>query len=184
MPQMNIVNVFTEYKGKLVSFVRKHLANVDDAEDIVQDIFYQIIRINDTAKPIEQTAAWLFRVAKNMIINYQKKKRPISFSAMVSIDGDDDDDLSDFIDIISANETTPETEILHSFVWEEIENALDELPEAQRDIFIQTEFLDMPIKEISQKTNIPVNTLLSRKHYAVVHLRKKLKELYSDFLIK
>ena len=184
MPQMNIVNVFTEYKGKLVSFVRKHLANVDDAEDIVQDIFYQIIRINDTAKPIEQTAAWLFRVAKNMIINYKKKKRPISFSAMVSIDGDDDDDLSDFIDIISANETTPETEILHSFVWEEIENALDELPEAQRDIFIQTEFLDMPIKEISQKTNIPVNTLLSRKHYAVVHLRKKLKELYSDFFIK
>ena len=138
--------------------------------------------MNDLAKPIEQTTAWFFRVARNMISNWKKKKRPVSFSAMATVDGDDDDNLSDFIDILSANETTPETEILRSFLWEEIENALDELPEAQRDIFVQTEFLDIPVKEISQKTNIPVSTLLSRKHYAVIYLRKKLKDIYADMI--
>jgi RNA polymerase sigma factor (sigma-70 family) len=88
--------------------------------------------------------------------------------------------LSDFIDILCADETTPETESLRSFVWETIEAALDELPEAQRDVFIQTEFAGQPVKEIAEKSGVPVNILLSRKHYAVKTLRKKLKSLYAD----
>jgi RNA polymerase sigma factor (sigma-70 family) len=182
MPQMNIAKVFAEYKKQLVSFVRKHLTNDDDAEDILQDIFYQFIRMNDLAKPVEQTAAWLFRVARNMIINWYKKKRDIPFSVLASVDDETGEDISNVIDILSADEATPETEIVRSFLWEEIEAALDELPETQRDIFIQTEFAGFPVKEIAQKTGVPVNTLLSRKHYAVVHLRKKLQDVYTDFL--
>jgi RNA polymerase sigma factor (sigma-70 family) len=180
MAQKSGITAFEEYKERLTAFVRKRLAVKDDAEDIVQEVFYQFSRMNDLMKPIEQTAAWLFRVARNMIANRQKKKRAIPFSALANADGDDDKDLSDFIDILSANEATPEIETLRSFVWDEIESALDELPEAQRDIFIQTEFLDMPVKEISRTTGVPVNTLLSRKHYAVKALRKKLKCLYAD----
>jgi RNA polymerase sigma factor (sigma-70 family) len=178
--QKTIITAFEEYKGRLVSFVRKRLTVKDDAEDIVQEIFYQFSRMSDLSKPVEQTAAWLFRVARNMIINLQNKKRDIPFSALANADEDNDEDLSDFIDILSANETTPETEMLRSFMWDAIEKALDELPEAQRDIFIQTEFFDFSVKAISQKSGVPVNTLLSRKHYAVKYLRKKLWEIYTD----
>lgn len=98
------------------------------------------------------------------------------------VNEEDDEGLNDFVDMLSAEETTPETEMLRSLVWEEIESALDELPLPQRDIFIQTEFLDIPVKEIARKTGVPVNTLLSRKHYAVLHLRGKLKNVYTDLL--
>jgi RNA polymerase sigma factor (sigma-70 family) len=178
--QKNVVTAFKEYKGRLTAFVRKRLAIKDDAEDIVQEFFYQFSHMNDLAKPVEQTAAWLFRVARNMIINAKKKKSAVPFSALAAVDDGEDEDLSDFIDILCADETTPETETLRAFVWDEIEAVLDELPEAQRDVFIQTEFLDMPVKEISKKSGVPVNTLLSRKHYAVKALRKKLKDLYAE----
>jgi RNA polymerase sigma factor (sigma-70 family) len=181
MPQRNIADAFVEYKERLVSFVRKRLAVKDEAEDIVQEIFYQFSRIDDTAKPVEQTAAWLFRVAKNMIINWRKKKRDIPFSILVAADEKKNEAVNSIVDILSADETTPETELLRSLVWKEIESALDELPPPQRDIFIQTEFLGIPVKEISQKTGVQVNTLLSRKHYAVLHLRKRLENIYNDF---
>ena len=87
--------------------------------------------------------------------------------------------MSDFIEILAADETTPETEMLRSFVWDAIKNALDELPQAQHDIFIQTEFEGLPVKAIAEKTGVPVNTLLSRKHYAVERLREKLREIYT-----
>jgi RNA polymerase sigma factor (sigma-70 family) len=180
IPRNNVKQVFEEYRERLVSFARKRLSVKDDAEDIVQEIFYQLSRTNGMAKPVEQIASWLFRVAKNMIINWQKKKRDIPFSVLAGVNEDNNDEINDIIDILASNDTTPETEILKSFIWAEIEKALDELPEPQREIFIQTEFLNFSVKEISQKTNIPVNTLLSRKHYAVKHLRKRLKDLYSD----
>jgi len=183
MPEKK-VTVFEEYRGRLVSFALKHLSVKDDAEDLVQEVFYQFYRMNELASPIEQTLAWLYRVARNMIINKQMKKRDIPFSVLAGFEGDDDfeDGLSDFIDILTADDNTPETETLRSFVWDAIENALDELPEMQRDIFVQTEFLDMPVKEISRTSGVPVNTLLSRKHYAVTALRKRLKDIYLDML--
>jgi DNA-directed RNA polymerase specialized sigma24 family protein len=99
---------------------------------------------------------------------------------MANVDDETREDISNVIDILSASETTPETETLRSLVWEEIETAIDELPEAQRAVFIQTEFLGLSLKAISQKSGVAVNTLLSRKHYAVVHLRKKLRDLYVE----
>jgi RNA polymerase sigma factor (sigma-70 family) len=182
---MNTTKAFTEYKGQLVAFVRKHLAGADDAEDIVQDVFYQLARMDDLAKPMEQTAAWLFRVVRNMIVNKFKKKRDTPFSVLASVDAEaGEEDISNSIAILSADETAPEIEMLRSMVWDEIEAALDELSTPQREIFIQTEFLGLPVKAIAQESGVPVNTLLSRKHYAVVYLRKKLRDLYADLVGK
>jgi RNA polymerase sigma factor (sigma-70 family) len=182
MSQANIIKTFGEYKERLYFFVRKYLIVKDDAEDIVQEVFYQLSRMNNLAKPVEQTAAWLFRVAKNMIINRTKKKSAIPFSVLINNYGDDEEDLSDFTGLLSSNNITPEIELLRKIVWEEIEVALDELPALQRDVFIKTELWGLSVKEISKKTNIPVNTLLSRKHYAVKYLRKRLLGLYQDII--
>ena len=182
MPQKDVSKTFEEYKGRLVPFVRKRLYVKDDAEDIVQEIFYQLSRMNYLAKPVEQTVAWLFRVARNMIINWNKKKRDIPFSGLKKIEEENQEDLYNFVDILLSNNLTPEMETLRSIIWENIQSALDELPSNQRDVFIQMEFLGLSVKEISEKTNIPVNTILSRKHYAVKYLRKKLKCLYEELI--
>ena len=181
MAKESVAEVFTRYRDRLLRFIRSRVRALEDAEDIVQDVFYNFARVNDLANPVEQTAAWLYRAARNRIIDHYKKKKDVPFSFFADDDdsSNDDEDMSDIIDILSADETTPETEMLRSFVWDAIKNALDELPEAQRDIFIQTEFEGTPVKEIAEKTGVPVNTLLSRKHYAVKHLREKLWEVYA-----
>jgi RNA polymerase sigma factor (sigma-70 family) len=171
--------VFIEYKDRLLNFVRKHIYSPDEAEDIVQDVFYQLSRMDSLSAPIEQTGAWLFRVAKNHIINFSKKKKDAPFP--VQYDEEDDETyLADFADILFDAEVTPESEYLRKLVWEEIKSALAEVPEEQRGVFEQMELCGIPAKEIAEKTNTPVNTVLSRKHYAVLHLRKRLKELYAD----
>ncbi|MDR1105369.1 MAG: sigma-70 family RNA polymerase sigma factor [Treponema sp.] len=173
--------VFIAYKDRLLNFVRKH--SPDEAEDIVQDVFYQLSRMDSLSAPIEQTGAWLFRVAKNHIINLSKKKKDAPFP--VQYDAEDDETyLVDFADILFDAEVTPESEYLRKLVWEEIKSALAELPEEQRGVFEQTELWGVPAKEIAEKTQVPVNTVLSRKHYAVLHLRKRLKELYADVVGK
>jgi len=177
----SVAKTFSEYRDRLLKFIRSKVHVLEDAEDIVQDVFYQFARVNELANPIEQTAAWLYRAARNRIIDTYKKKKDITFSALTDLsDSDEDDDLSDFIDILTADETTPETETLRAFVWDTIKNAIDELPQAQREIFIQTEFEGLPVKEIAEKTGVSVNTLLSRKHYAVIYLRERLGEIYAD----
>ena len=178
----SIAQTFATYRERLLKFIRSRVRALEDAEDILSDVFYNFARVNDLANPVEQTAAWLYRAARNRIIDHYKKKKDIPFSAFIDEDdgGDDNDDLSDFIDILSADENTPETEMLRSLVWDAIKNALNELPPSQRDIFIQTEFEGLPVNEIAEKTGVPVNTLLSRKHYAVRFLREKLREIYAD----
>jgi len=179
MPQNSIAQTFAEYRDKLFAFIRSRVHVLEDAEDIVQDVFYNFARVNDLANPVEQTAAWLYRAARNKIIDYYKKKKDVSFS-LLSGEDEDEEDLSDIMDILAADENTPETEMLRSFVWDAIKNALDELPQEQREVFIQTEFEGLSVKEIAEKTGVVVNTLLSRKHYAVERLREKLREIYDD----
>ena len=176
-----VAQAFAEYRERLLKFIRSRVSAFEDAEDILSEVFYNFARMNGLANPVEQTAAWLYRAARNRIIDHYKKKRNIPFSLFADDGGGDDEDISDFIDILAADENTPETETLRSFVWDEIKNALDELPQAQREIFIQTEFEGLPVKEIAEKTGVPVNTLLSRKHYAVKFLRERLQEAYDDF---
>jgi len=184
MPKNSVAQTFIEYRERLLRFVRSQVQTIEDAEDILSDVFYNYTKVNNLVNPVEQTAAWLYRAANNRIINYYKKKKDVSFSVLTDNASNDDADLSDFIEILTADKNTPETEILRSFVWDTIKNALDELPQAQRDIFIQTEFEGFAVNEVAEKTGISVNTLLSRKHYAVKHLREKLKNLYIDFLGK
>ncbi|MDR1672196.1 MAG: RNA polymerase sigma factor [Bacteroidales bacterium] len=181
----SVEKLIVEYLPRLQSFIRKRIENKEDAEDILQDVFYHFIKAAGNAmNPIEHIAAWLYRVARNTMINHGVKKReeqlPVYFDDEV-----EDEMFKDFPDTLSGSELTsdsPESEYLRSLVWTELETALAELPPEQREIFELTELDGMSVKEISKTTNIPVNTLLSRKHYAVLHLRERLAELYADIL--
>jgi RNA polymerase sigma factor (sigma-70 family) len=181
----SLTKLIVEYQPRLKSFIKRYVSNKEDAEDILQDVFYQLSKtIETTMNPIEQVSAWLYRVAHNAIINHGVKKREEPMPTYHDSDSDSDI-FMDFSEILFSSEDTspsPETEYLRSLVWTELETALAELPPEQREIFELTELDAIPVKEISESIGISVNTLLSRKHYAVMHLRKRLAELYQDIL--
>jgi RNA polymerase sigma factor (sigma-70 family) len=166
-----------------LSFINSRVSQVEDAEDILQEVFYQFTNANNLINPIENISAWLYRAARNRIIDHYKKKKDEPLPA--SYDEDDDEYIIDEIsDIIYGEEATPEIEMLRSLVFEEIQTALADLPKEQRKVFELTELLDYSVKEVAEKTNTPVNTVLSRKHYAVKFLRERLQELYDDVICK
>lgn len=182
--QQNLEKLIAEYQPQLKSFIRKRVPNKEEAEDILQDVFYQLVKtVNTAMDPIEQVSAWLYRVARNTIINHGIKKREEELPVYQN-DESDTEILKDFSEVLFNGEASPspETEYLRSLVWTELENALSELPAEQREIYELTELDGIPVKEISQTTGIAVNTLLSRKHYAVLHLRKRMKQLYEDIV--
>jgi RNA polymerase sigma factor (sigma-70 family) len=179
----NLEKLIVTYRPQLKSFIRKRVDNREDAEDILQDVFYQLAKtVNVTISPVEEVAAWLYRVARNAIINHGIKKREEAMPVYCQNDESADEILIDFSEVLFNREISPspETDYLHSLVWEELETALAELPPEQRKIFELTELDGIPVKEISQATGVSVNTLLSRKHYAVLHLRKRMRQLYED----
>ncbi|WP_041611091.1 RNA polymerase sigma factor [Treponema primitia] len=178
-----VTEVFNTYRERLSRFIRKRVRIPEDSEDILQEVFYQFSRVNSLAQPVEQTAAWLYRVARNKIINHQNKKSAIQLPEYYD-DEDDEFVLQDIAALVFDTETTPETEYLRSFILDEINNALEELPNEQRDVFEMTEYLGLSVKEVAEQTHTPVNTVLSRKHYAVLHLRKRLAGLYADLMGK
>jgi RNA polymerase sigma factor (sigma-70 family) len=168
-------------RQRLLNFIRSRVNRIEDAEDILQDVFYQFSRVDNLINPIENISAWLYRAARNKIIDHRRKKKDEPLP--MSYDEDTDEYIFDEIaDIIYGEEATPETEMLRSLVFEEIQTALADLPKEQREVFEMTELLDFSVKETAEKTKTPVNTVLSRKHYAVKFLRKRLKELYSDVI--
>lgn len=184
--QLDVEKLIAAYQPHLKSFIRKRVGNKEDAEDILQDVFYQLVKTVHTAmNPIEHVSAWLYRVARNTIINHGTKKREEAWPAYPKDDEGDRGILNDFSEVLFNDETSssPETEYLRSLVWTELEKALAELPPEQREIYELTELEGLPVKEIAQASGVPVNTLLSRKHYAVLHLRKRMKELYEDILV-
>jgi RNA polymerase sigma factor (sigma-70 family) len=180
----SVADAFSTYGDRIANFIRKRVSSAEDAEDILSEVFYQLSRMDNglvsLAKPVEQVSAWLYRVARNHIINWYAKKKTEPLP--ISSDNEDDDIFTDFADVLFSDDSTPETEYLRSLILAEIETALADLPPEQREIFEQTEFLGLPVKEISRITGMPVNTLLSRKHYAVLRLRKQLQHLYSDIV--
>jgi RNA polymerase sigma factor (sigma-70 family) len=180
MPQ-TAAQIFTAYRERLTNFIRKRVALLEDAEDITQEVFYQFAKMDSIACPVEQTTAWLYQVARNKIINHQSKKRDAELPVYYN-DEDDEFVFQDIADVVFDTELTPETEYLRSMILDEVKTALTELPEEQRIVFEQTEFSGLSVKEVAEKTGVPVNTVLSRKHYAVLHLRKRLKYLYADLM--
>ena len=181
MAKQSVVETFKSYQQRLLNFISSRVNRIEDAEDILQDVFYQFSRVDELINPIENISAWLYRAARNKIIDLHKKKKDEPLPA--SYDEDTDEYIFDEIaDIIYGKEATPETEMLRSLVFEEIQTALADLPKEQREVFEMTELLGFSVKETAKKTNTPVNTVLSRKHYAVKFLRKRLEELYIDIM--
>ena len=175
--QRNITEVINTYSKRLLNFIRQRVSREADAEDILQDVFYQLV---ETVRPIEQMSGWLFAVARNKITDKYRKKTPELMSDV--FDDDDEEDGLDWKEFFTAEGDNPETEYLRSMFWEELNRALLELPVEQRDAFVMNEIEDIPFKIIAEQTGETVSTLLSRKRYAVLHLRKRLQVLRDELL--
>jgi RNA polymerase sigma factor (sigma-70 family) len=175
--KQNITHIINSYSKRLMGFIRQRVASQSDAEDILQDVFYQMIQ---TINTIDEIGAWLFAVTRNKITDQQRKLKPDLFSDIY--DNNDDADEIDWKEILFDNSGNPETEYLRTLFWEELNNSLDELPAKQREVFILNELEGVPFKDIAEQTGETVNTLLSRKRYAVLHLRNKLRVLHDELL--
>jgi RNA polymerase sigma factor (sigma-70 family) len=162
---------------RLRSFIRKHVADTGEAEDILQDVFYELLEAYRLMKPVEHVTAWLFRVARNRMVDLFRRKKPTSLNNPVSIE-EGGDTLED---LLPSEDAGPEAAYARGLLLDALEEALEELPLAQREVFIAHELAGQSFKEISAETGLSVNTLLSRKHYAVTHLRERLQSIYEDF---
>ena len=159
-------------RGKLRNFIRRRVPDPGDAEDILQDVFYELVEASRLMQPLEQVTAWLYRVATNRIIDLFRKKKPVTLS---------DQEWGNLDDLLPSPEGGPEAAYARSVLLDEIDAALDELPEEQRDVFVAHELQGRSFKELADASGVGVNTLLSRKHYAVLHLRKRLQEIHKEF---
>ena len=178
---LNVTEIIGDYASRLKGFIRLRVNSMEDAEDVLQEVFYQLAETDRLMKPIDQIAAWLFTVARNRIVDFYRKKKTESLPAYFS-DNDDEDDVAELSSMLFDNGSTPETEYLRSMVWTELEKALSELPQNQREVFEMHELQGISFKEISDKTGEPVNTLISRKRYAVLYLRERLQYLYDELI--
>lgn len=174
----HISDTFNREKGRLLGWIRKRVPDSYEAEDILQDVFYQLTIGFREIRAIENLTGWLYRVAGNKIVDRFRKKKPDNFSYIEKANGDEDQPLS-LAEILPAVQETHEEEELRELIWEEIQTGLKEMPEDQAEVFILHEFEEKSFKEISAFTGLSVNTLLSRKRYAVLFLREKLKPLYN-----
>ncbi len=166
---------------RLRNYIRKQVLDRETTEDILQEVFCELIEAYRLLKPIEQVTAWMFRVARNRIIDRFRRQKFTSLSAPK--DSEDDDSVS-LEDLLPAPENGPEAVYVRAVLLDEIEEALQELPEAQREVFVAHEWEGYSFKELSAATGVSVNTLLSRKHYAVLHLRSRLQSIYEEFTKK
>jgi RNA polymerase sigma factor (sigma-70 family) len=179
----DITQTVKQERSRLFNFIRKRVKSTLDAEDILQDVFYQFVRVSEEVETIEKASAWLFQVARNKITDLYRKKKTVSFSQF-DTGSDDEDGSLNFEDYIPDLTDMPDAVLTREMVWEVLDEGLSELPEEQRDVFKMHEFEEMSFNEISELTGEGVNTLISRKRYAILHLRKKLGALYDEILIK
>ena len=173
--------ILAEDRIRLRDFIRARVPNEADAEDLLQDVFYEAIVAYRLMKPVERWGAWMFRVARNRIIDRFRKKRAGSMDSALSIASLDGDQL--FVeDILPSLEGGPEAAYARSVLLDELEEAIDELPEEQREVFVAHEIEGLSMKEISHRTGTGLNTVLSRKRYAVLYLRGRLRSFYDEFV--
>lgn len=177
-PKQNIVQAVRDYSKKLFGFIRGKVNTDEDAEDILQDVWYQFSNTS-TTETIEQVSGWLFAVARNKITDRYRKKQP---ELLDDYSYEDEDGELHFTDILLTDSNNPETEHLRNIFWEELFIALDELPENQRNVFVQNELEDKTLQQIADENGENLKTIISRKRYAVQHLRKRLQHLYNDLI--
>ena len=172
-----ISDVVKREQSRLLNFIRRRVPDPRDAEDILQDVFHELVEANRLLMPIEHVTGWLFRVARNRITDLFRRKKPESFSdAAVA-----DDELLPLEDLLPSPDAGPEALYARSVLLDELALALGELPDEQREVFVAHELEGRSFKEMAAETGVSVNTLLSRKRYAVLHLRKRLQDIYDEF---
>jgi RNA polymerase sigma factor (sigma-70 family) len=179
--KQHIADTIKNYGARLQGFIRKRVRNSEDADDILQEVYYQLADADRLLKPIDQMAAWLFTVARNRITDLYRKKKTESMPEFFA-ETEDEGSFRELRNLMFDNGSTPEDDYLRSLVWIELEKALDELPEEQRLVFELTELKGLSFKEISKQTGVTVNTLISRKRYAVLVLRERLQLIYDELI--
>lgn len=177
--RLPIVQTIKKYSKQLFGFIRQRVSSDEDAEDILQDVWYQLSS-QPEVEAIEQVGSWLYRVARNRIVDSYRKQRP---ETLEDYGYEDEDGEIVFKDLLLADDGTPESDYLRELFWQQLMEALDELPENQRQVFVWNELEDETFQEIADRTGENIKTLISRKRYAVQHLRKRLAGLYQDLLI-
>jgi RNA polymerase sigma factor (sigma-70 family) len=176
LSNQHIVEAVGREQGRLRNFIRKRVADESDVEDILQDVFYEFIEAYRLMKPVEQAGAWLFRVARNRIIDLFRRQKPVSLSEPEAAGH------LTLEELLPSPDAGPEALYARGLLWEELEAALEELPEEQRDVFIAHEIDGRSFRELAAETGVSVNTLLARKRYAVLHLRKRLAEIKQELM--
>jgi RNA polymerase sigma factor (sigma-70 family) len=175
-----ISEVVKREQSRLRNFIRRRVPDPRDAEDILQDVFYKLVEANRLLMPIEHVTGWLFRVARNRITDLFRKKMPESFGEAAVTD--EEGEVLRVEELLPSPDAGPEAVYVRNLVLDELELALDELPEEQREVFVAHELEGRSFKEIAAETGVSVNTLLSRKRYAVLHLRERLQSIYDEFM--
>jgi RNA polymerase sigma factor (sigma-70 family) len=166
-------------RPRLRNFIRRRVADRGDAEDILQEVFYEFVEAYRLMKPIEQVSGWMFRVARNRIIDLFRRKKPGSLSDPV--DAGEDGEALLLEDLLPSPDAGPDAVFARQVLIEELENAVDELPEEQRQVFVAHEIEGRSFKELAAETGVRLNTLIARKHRAVLHLRERLQAIHGEF---
>jgi len=177
--KQNIIEAVRNYSRRLFYFIRGRVNTDEDAEDILQDVWYQFSNVMNR-EPIEQASAWLYQVARNRIVDKYRRPGPDSLDEEI-FEGDEEAGF-DLKEILLAEYVSPETAHLQDLFWEQLFAALNELPDEQKQVFVWNELEDISFNEISKLTGEKINTLISRKRYAVLHLRKRLEQLYKEII--
>ena len=168
-----IADAIEREEPRLRNFIRRRVLDTGDAEDVLQDVFYELTQAYRMMKPVERVTAWLFRVARNRITDIFRKRKTVSLNDTVA----DEDEAVEFEDLLPSPDAGPDAIYARALLMDAMDDALEELPESQREVFVAHEVMGRSFKDISEETGVGVNTLLSRKRYAVLHLRKRLQEL-------
>ncbi len=174
-----ISDVVKQEQSRLRNFIRRRVPDPRDAEDILQEVFYELVEANRLLMPIEHVTGWLFRVARNRITDLFRKKKPESFNDAAVVN--DEEELLRLEDLLPSPDAGPDAVYARNVLLDELELALDELPDEQREVFVAHELEGRSFKQMAAESGVSVNTLLSRKRYAVLHLRQRLQSIYDEF---
>ena len=175
-----ITDTIGHEQARLRNFIRRRVPDPADVEDVLQDVFCELVEAYRLMVPIQQVSAWLFRVARNRITDLFRRRKPGRFEDQAAQENDEGEVLR-FEDLLPAPDPSPEANYARTLLLEELEDALDELPREQREVFIGHEIEGRSFKELAEASGVSVNTLLSRKHYAVLHLRERLRRIYEEY---